>query len=154
MRSGLPTIEGVGMSRISIQALLALIVPMVVVGLSVGCTSERTKAPKRIDEDALMAHEYPQITVSRGLKGTITAGDIVEEAGPPVRVTVPVRALTRRRDLHVQYRFMFLDEKGLPLNREPDWHYMRMPSRTQVFMQGNALDANAQDWRLEIRLAR
>lgn len=143
---------------------LYMLLPLVVIGfLLTGCRDPQrdcVKAPARIDEDLLPCEEYPQIVVIGGLKGWIAAGsNIVQELGPPLKVTVPVRALTDAEDdhdgtLHVQYRFFFLDEKGVPLNRSPDWHLLEMPSRTQVFMQANATDLNAMSWRLEIRPAR
>jgi len=119
-----------------------------------GCEQDTAKPPGRIDDDPLPSSEYPQIAVLEGLKGWLAAGKIVEEPGPPVAVTVPVRALTDDKELSVQYRFFFLDEKGIPLDGNPDWHYMKMPSRSQVFMRANALDSNAKTWRLEIRPAR
>lgn len=130
-----------------------LLLAVVTVGSMAGC-SDPIKAPGRISEDPLPSDEYPQIAVLDGLNGWLAAGKCVEEEGPPLTVTVPIRALTDRKDLHVQYRFFFLDEKSLPLNRDPDWHYMQMPSRSQVFMRANALDSNARTWRLEIRPAR
>jgi len=125
--------------------------------LVVGCEQDTAKPPGRIADDPLPSSEYPQVAVLEGLKGWLAAGKIVEEPGPPLAVTVPVRALTDNKDLNVQYRFFFFDEKGAPLERDPhgpDWHYMKMPSRSQVFMRANALDSNAKTWRLEIRPAR
>lgn len=122
--------------------------------LMLGCKQDLVKAPGRIDADPLPCEDYPQIAVLEGLEGWLGAGKIVEEPGPPMTVTVPVRALTDDDELNIQYRFLFLDEKGVPLNRDPDWHDMRMPSRAQVFMRANALDSTASMWRLEIRPAR
>lgn len=132
---------------------VALVVTLPAV-LATGCEPDMAKAPNRMNTDPLPSAEYPQIVVLDGLSGWLCAGKIVEEAGPPLTVTVPVRALTDNKDLHVQYRFFFLDTEGVPLNRAPDWHYMRMPSRSEVFMQANALDSTAKTWRLEVRPAR
>ena len=141
------------MYRITRQTFLVSVVAVILSSLSIGC-GDRPKAPARARQDVLAAEDYPQITVERRIRRTLAVSDIVEDPGPPLSVTVPVRSLRKKRDIHVQYRFMFLDASGVPLYRDPDWHYMKMSARTQVFMQGNALDANARDWRLEIRRAR
>jgi hypothetical protein len=40
------------------------------------------------------------------------------------------------------------------MNLDPDWQYMSLGPRTLLYMQGNALDTRAVDWRLQIRPAR
>lgn len=134
------------------KPMLCLMLAGCAAALASGCSHVRP--PRAIREDPLPSADYPQIAVLGGLGGAIAAGDVVEEAGPPLAVTVPMRALTHDDELNVQYRFFFLNEKGVPLDRDPDWHYMQMPSRSQVFMGANALDQNARTWRLEVRPAR
>jgi len=54
----------------------------------------------------------------------------------------------------VQYRFIFLDAAGLPLRSQTDWRFMRLEPQNQVFLQGNAIDTSAVDWRCEIQSGR
>lgn len=128
-----------------ISALFACMV------LVVGCHS--AKRPHEGQPDPLPPDEYPQIATLEGLKGYVVIGDVVTQQGPPLEVSVSVRARTDK-ELNVQYRFVFLDSKSLPLDADPDWRYITMPARTQAYMRANALDSNAVDWRLEIRPAR
>lgn len=119
-------------------------------GLIAAC--DPIKAPGSAQFDPLP--EYPKVTALEGLKDWVVVNDVVVDPGPPMEVTVPARAKTDYEELNVQYRFFFYDSAGRPLQNAPDWHYMRMPSRTEVYMQANALDTTATDWRLEIRPAR
>ncbi|RMH13052.1 MAG: DUF1425 domain-containing protein [Planctomycetota bacterium] len=101
---------------------------------------------------------YPQIVVSPDLARWIAVDrPIVTGQGDhdgPLQVSVPVRTLTRGESIRVQYRFVFLDERGRPVHPEGDWRYERMASRVQKFFEAGALDERAVDWRLEIRTAR
>lgn len=116
----------------------------------IGCDS--VKAPRSAQFDQLQ--EYPKVTALEGLADWVVVSDVMLDPGPPMGVIVPARAKTDGQELDVQYRFFFLDSDDRPLERDPDWRYMRMPSRTRVFMEANALDRDAVDWRLEIRPAR
>ena len=42
----------------------------------------------------------------------------------------------------------------LPLNENPDWRFLKLPSRNQRFLSGFAREQSAVDWRLEIRPAK
>jgi len=74
----------------------------------------------------------------------------------PLTVSVPLRLLSVTPDqfARVQYRFIFLDAAGLPLRSQSDWRYLRLEPRNQVFLQGNAIDTTAVDWRCEIQSGR
>jgi hypothetical protein len=96
----------------------------------------------------------PQITVLDQLDRFVVVSDAMMEPGPPMDVTVMCRANTEQESLYVQYRFIFLDDRGRRLEREPDWRFITMPARAPIEMRGNALDSRASDWRLEIRSAR
>lgn len=110
-------------------------------------------APDRAKSDPLAPEQYPQVSALEGLKTAIVVSNVHENPGPPLGVQVTVRNKTDATERNVQYRFFFMTD-GRPENPNPDWHYMLMPARTEVFMQGNALDSAAKEWRLEIRPAR
>lgn len=121
-----------------------------------GCNKPTLAPPPTAMADPM---EYPQIVVSPDLARWIAVDrPIVSGMGEddgPLTVSVPTRTLTSRGEsIRVQYRFIFLDERGRPVHPEGDWRYERMSSRVQKFFEGNALDERARDWRLEIRTAR
>ena len=124
--------------------------------LSVGLTSceDPIKAPGGARLDPLHPNAYPQIVSLDGLEAYLGwDGPIVSRDGV-LKITAPVRAVTSYEDLNVQYRFVFFDKDGRPFDTEPIWRFKRLPSRTQVFIEGSALDGRAVDWRLEVRPAR
>ena len=116
----------------------------------VGCAGKL----EGVRSDPLDYNDYPQITVLEKLHRNVVLTRVVEEEGSPLRVTVAVRNRGTDDERHVQYRFFFLDSRGVPEDPNPDWHYLHMPARTAMYMQGNALDRSAVDWRLEVRPAR
>ncbi len=128
---------------------LAAAIPALILS---GC--DTTKAPASSRPDPLPAAAYPQIVIDRELEGLIVNGVPKVDHARIMAVTVPIRAVTERADLRAQYRFIFLDRNGVPIGESPDWRWTQLPSRSQVFLSGNATDAGAEDWRLEIRPAR
>ena len=75
---------------------------------------------------------------------------------PPsaLKVTVALRDERDDKERRIQYRFFFFDERGIPENNNPDWRYKELPRRAAIYVDGNALDKDAVDWRLELRPAR
>lgn len=137
------------------KMLLGVLVGAMTLGLG-GCRQPTIAPPPSPIADPM---EYPQITLSPDLARWIAVDrPIVTGMGEddgPLAVTVPVRTLTSRGEsIRVQYRYIFLDDRGRPVHPEGDWKYERMASRVQKFFEGNALDERATDWRLEIRTAR
>jgi uncharacterized protein YcfL len=110
--------------------------------------------PKPIRQDEMLIENYPKITALEKLHRVLVVSDVVEEPGPPLNVTVAIRDDRDDKERRIQYRFFFLDDRGVPENNNPDWRYQQMPRRAVVYVQGNALDRKAVDWRLEIRPAR
>ncbi len=117
-----------------------------------GC--DTVKAPASSRPDPLPAAAYPQIVIDKELEGLIVNGVPKIDRARIMSVVVPIRATTERADLRVQYRFQFFNRDGVPIGETPDWRYTVLPSRNQVFLPGNAIDAGAEDWRMEIRPAR
>ncbi len=111
-------------------------------------------APARAEQDTLDRDLYPKIALHESLRGDIVVADVVENAGPPYRVTVALRSKTSTADRLVQYRFIYLDSSGVPIGETPGWLSERMPARTETFIKSNALDYGATDWRMEIRPSR
>lgn len=127
----------------------------VTAGPMVGCKY----SPYEGRQDRLDIEEYPRIVASRDTHRNLLFSPATIDPGTdlrPMRVTVPVRSRFKRSDLRVQYRFEWLDEAGRPMNRNAnaEWRYKALPPRNQVFLDGNALDRGAKDWRLEVRLAK
>ncbi|HRX85922.1 MAG TPA: DUF1425 domain-containing protein [Phycisphaerae bacterium] len=110
--------------------------------------------PKAARQDQMAIEDYPQITALEHLDRVLVISDVVEDKGPPLKVTVALRDERDDKERRIQYRFFFFDERGVPENNNPDWRYKELPRRAAVYVDGNALDKNAVDWRLELRPAR
>lgn len=123
-------------------------------GLLSGC-NDPVKAPYGGKQDPLPAGQYPKITVEGPLQPFLAfeAPKVSRDSGV-LKVVTPVRLQSDGQESNVQYRYIFLDAGGLPMRAQPDWRYLRLPSRQQVFLEGNALDTGASDWRLEVRPSR
>jgi len=107
-----------------------------------------------VDEPGGGRREYPQITVDYGLRNHLAFGEPVADQREILKVTVPCRLLADRAEYsRIQYRFIFLKDNGTPLRDQPDWRYLRLDARQQVFMTMSSTDTAA-SWRLEVRLAR
>lgn len=120
------------------------------------CANDRTKAPGSAGVDPLPADQYPKVEAAGGLAPNLVISGANVAPGTdtrPMSVTSAVRSTWDKNVLNVQYRYFFFDEKGTPLNPDPDWRFAKLPPRSQVFMEGFAPDTNARDWRLQIRPA-
>lgn len=127
---------------------------LVVLASATGCSY----GPYEGYEDEINPEDYPRIVASREIFRTLRFSPATVEPSTlsrPMRVTVPVRTTYRSTDLNVQYRFVFLDAAGRPIERstQAQWRFVTLPPLNQVFLDGNALDLGATDWRLEVRLA-
>jgi hypothetical protein len=110
--------------------------------------------PKAGREDPLALEDYPRIAVLERLHRAVVVADVIEQSGPPLRVTVVLRNKANDDERWVQYRFIFFDAQNRREHPDPDWHTIHMPARTHVEVSGNALDARIVDWNLEVRPAR
>jgi hypothetical protein len=115
---------------------------------------DTVKAPGSAQPDPLPPVMYPKIEAAEGLSGFLKFDEPKITSESPLGVSVPIRAATDFEDLNVQYRFIFFDVKGVPIDPDRPWKYTKLASRRQEFLMGNALDSNAKDWRLQIRPAR
>ncbi len=123
-------------------------------GVIGGCRTSTLPPAAQGDEVALA--NYPRVVVLDGLQPFIAISEpsVTRGSDQPLRVSVPVRAVTQHEELNVQYRFLFFDEHGRVLEPEMVWRYERLPSKAQRFFDAGAMDQRAVDWRLEIRPAR
>lgn len=132
--------------------LLALLV----LPLSTGCRYR----PDAARTDRVSEQSYPEVTVQDSLRTRIVMSTptVRNDPGTPMAVTVPVRYIPLRRrvifgnaDVPAQYRFIFLQADGTPLDPDPAWKYVTLTPRNQVFLTGAAMDLGATDWRCELR---
>lgn len=123
--------------------------------LALGACSSDPKAPWSARQDPVAGANYPRIVVEQPLQRWFVAGEpkVEKDAAGLLHVTVPARLQSEPGGFsRVQYRFIFL-RGGVPLTAQSEWVYQAMEPRNQVFLRGNSMDA-AEDWRLEVRVAR
>lgn len=130
---------------------------LMIVGVA-GC-NDPVKAPFTPGADQLPRNQYPKVTVEPALSRWLVISEPIVAPAPnggPITVNVPLRLTSTTPDqfARIQYRYIFLDASGVPLRTQSDWKYMRLEPRNQVFLQGNAIDTTAADWRLEIQSGR
>ncbi len=135
-------------SAVGLMALLAMVV-------LVGCNRPIPRKPGAVHGDPVAIENYPNVVAEGGLDDwlVISRATVRARDDQPMSVSVPVRNGSDRQ-INVQYRFEFFEADGRPLDTTARWRYMLMPSATQVFLEGAALDTSAVDWRLIIRPAR
>lgn len=136
------------MRIITLLLLAALALP--------ACQQDRTHSPGSAGVDPLPADQYPKVEATGGLSPHLVISGANVTPGTdtkPMSITSAVRSIWDKDVLNVQYRYFFFDEKGTPLDADPDWRFVKLPPRSQVFMEGFAPDTNARDWRLQIRPA-
>ncbi len=134
---------------------MKMTVPMMAVAGMLTVAGCQSTDPPAARTEHISAAAYPPVTATGGLERVLAHDRAVierSEAGA-MTVSVPVRIL-RDKEIPVEYRFLFLDDRGRPLRPEGDWQYKVLPARTQQFLTGTALDQDVADWRLEIRPAR
>lgn len=120
------------------------------------CAGDGTRSPGSAGVDPLPSDQYPQVEVTGGLSPyiVISGADVRPSTeSTPMSVVSAVRSTWDKDVLNVQYRYYFFDETNRPLNPDPDWRFAKMPPRSQIFMEGFALDTTARGWRLQIRPA-
>ena len=119
------------------------------VALFAGCAY----SPGTPDPDPLAGTAYPQIVGLYGLdRGEllVDAPRVAAEDDRPMSVTVPIRTKIRK-EIPAQYRFIFLDERGIPIGEPGAWRYALLQPRARTFLTGDAPDLGAVDWLCEIR---
>ncbi|MCC7146232.1 MAG: DUF1425 domain-containing protein [Phycisphaeraceae bacterium] len=139
------------MSTMKIRTLLAVAIASV---LLAACKPGPPPSPQA---EVTQRANYPRNIALQGLSPSLLAGEAMIEApkdNRPLHVTVPIRNVYAY-GVNVQYRFEFFDATGKPVAREePGWRFQHLATDMQAFLDGNAMDMAAVDWRLTIRSAR
>lgn len=135
--------------------------PLLIAALAAAsaCSSNKSAVlpPGGAQMDPLPGDQYPKVEAAEGLsRYIVVSGAEVTPATAtaPMSVIVAIRSQTEYQEIEAQYRFFFFDENNRPLQTQPDWRRVRLPSRSQVFLEGGAMETSARDWRLQIRPAR
>lgn len=129
----------------------AFIAALASAGLAGGCQST---APIGGQYDE--ARSYPNVTLSQpSLQKALgfqepTVSTI--ENGLK-HVTLPVRARSNET-LHVQYRVLWFDKKGRPIEPKMSWRYTRLEPRQPETLTAGATSAEAADYDFQLRWAR
>jgi len=123
--------------------------------LGAGCQTTDTSPPGAYADPVSRAN-YPRVVMLDDLVPWVVVSEpiVTKSVDVPLRVSVPLRAVTKSEELNVQYQFTFFDEVGRPIEPTPSWTYLRLPSKAQRIIEANALDQRAVDWRVEVRPAR
>lgn len=135
------------------RTALSLAVLATAMLLTVGCA--RTE-PWGSVQDPLPQGQQPHVILHDDVHDAVSHGEPVVTRGEgdtPMRVTVPLRLLDNRQ-YNMQYRFIFFDERGERVSPDMSWRFITLPPRAQTEVQGAAMNPEAVDWRLELRLAR
>lgn len=138
------------MTRASICLAISL-----ALAVTTGC-QQPTVLPPATGADPVPLDNDPRIVALDGLDQFLVVSDPIIDQEPDglLRVSVPARVIMEEGVIRVQYRFLFLDERGFTLRPEEQWRYLVMPARTLVSMESISLSTRAKDWRLQIRSAR
>ncbi len=98
----------------------------------------------------------PQITVlSPELRGWLRfhPAVVIREAKHPMDVQIPVRNIADRQYL-VDYRILFYDGNGMELEPVMGWQMVAFEPKQVVRLKANALDVEAESYRIEVKWAR
>ncbi len=134
--------------------LLPALASSLLVGTLTGCDTVRPPSSAKIDQ--LLPEQYPKLVIEDpGLAKllAVTPGKVVVDRTPdrPISVSVPIRSLADNT-MRVQYRYLWLDEKGREIRRG-EWIRDSFAPRIERQLQGSAVDMKSVDWRLEVRSA-
>lgn len=132
-----------------------LITPIVALAALLVLPACVSTAPPAAGPDPVSQQLQPQVLAQGEFEGKLVTSraTVVRTENGAMSVSVPVRTRLQK-DARAQYRFTFFDDRGRALRPEPDWQYTVLPARTQMILEGTALQTEAADWRLEVRPAR
>ena len=133
------------------RCLGVLVIGMLFVGVG-GCQGP----PHEGKSDYVSPQAYPRVSVEGDLADWLVFGKATIE---PSSGNKPMHVIQATRNsgndhINVQYRFEFFDADGRPLDTSPKWQFVEMSPRTEIFMEGSAMELRATDWRLVVRSAR
>ncbi len=140
-----------------LQQTIASLFACSLIAAAAGCSNHKLRPPGSPALDPLPAIQYPKVEAAEGLSKYLVVSGVETTpatARSPMKVVVALRYQTEYQEVEAQYRFFYFDFMNRPLATEPDWRRVRLPSRSQVFLEGTASETAAVDWRLQIRPAR
>lgn len=130
------------------KAWLSLALGAAGIGVAAGCVNEQP--PPGLAVDTVPHEMYPKVIGTGGLNQWLKVSAANVDSDRVLKVSVAVRSVAQR-GINTQYRFLFLDAEGLPLDPDPAWKRQRISGGAQAFYVGNSTNDRATDWRLEIR---
>ena len=113
--------------------------------------------PFGAEPDRYPVSEHPNVYTLGWLRNDFYLQDAPvvtpEQGNRPMSVTVAVRLREAAWEdpIACQYRFMFFDERGVPLDPDPTWQFRIIEPRVSTYLQAGAPDIGAVDWHCEIR---
>lgn len=112
------------------------------------------KAPYAGQPDYVGRANHPKVVVPGELNKFIAVDAPIVEQSDVLKVTVPIRLLSNAgQETNIQYRFLFFTASGAPARGgDMNWRFLHLYPRNSVNLVANSLDADATDWRCEIRL--
>lgn len=102
------------------------------------------------------ADHYPNVTLSeRSLQDALGFQEPVISQTPSglMRVTIPLRARSND-ELHLEYRFVWLDDEGAPVQPEMNWRPLRLEPRQPQYVSASASSAAAENYNFQVRWGR
>lgn len=140
-------------NRINLDTLWPMITAAAFILPLAAC--DTVKAPGSAGADPLPRDNYPKVEVEGPLVGWIVVSKPTVTTDGVMKVSTPIRLKSDSGEYaNIQYMYTFFDSAGVPLRTQTEWKFLKLEPRTQTFLQGNALDSNAADWRLNIRSGR
>jgi uncharacterized protein YcfL len=118
-----------------------------------GC-HDPVKAPYAGQPDYVGRANHPKVVVPGELNKYLAVDAPIVEQSDVLKVTVPIRLLSNAgQESNIQYRFLFFSASGAPARGgDMNWRFQHLYPRNSVNLVANSLDADATDWRCEIRL--
>ncbi len=108
-------------------------------------------APPRVKNDSVSVENYPKVQATGGLNKFMRINNANETRENDILyANVDIR-WTGKKPVFYQYRFIFFDARGRPVNPDSAWGRGESAPGTVDYLSSNATTPNAIDWRLEIR---
>ncbi len=130
--------------------LVRMLVAAGLVGLAAGCAG-----PIAARQDDLQTTQYPQIFLDAYSlhEAIVVQPPIVGFVGAhQLHVAVPIRNKWDR-DLHLQYRYSFKDERGMQLGEASPWMDFTVPRKGVDQFQFTSMSPMAADFEVHLREA-
>ncbi len=108
-------------------------------------------APPAVNNDRVSADAYPKVQATGGLNRFMKINNATETRENDILYSNVDIRWTGKKPVFYQYRFIFFDARGRPINPDSAWRRGESAPGTVDYLSSNATTPNAIDWRLEIR---